>query len=289
MRCAAPEEIEMRNIAIGAILIAALLAAWLTLGNRSPDPLASSAATAPASSVAVSPSDRNPPGLRDTRSGAVEATPIDFDEISPKQLNDEDRWELDLVAQTPEEAAWLERRGYPRASEWAERERIDLAELQRRSDSGDTVAMSMLADRLAAAGDMSGALRLLEKAFSQGSVFSQNIQARVLAEHIDANPHVTASGRKLPRSKATVLTAVQIAALLGDYRTSDLLMSLDLGRVAPQELSAAMSTAHAVIAQTNAARATQGLPPILPAPRPGAQASFEASLNRQPIRRWRGW
>jgi hypothetical protein len=296
----------MRRVAFAIVLAIAAVGVWI--GTRDAGrvaPATSSAEPASANPTASVAGDMDSPKRKTAPPGApaTATSASDFEPLDPKAFKGEQRRELQLVAQTPEEALWLDARGYPRASEWAGRADIPLADLEAGAASGDTLAMVMLAERLFGDAEPGArywgapgrerAIRLLEQAFEDGNVFAQVVMAQTMAKYLEQTTKVGPDGRpEWGRRYDSVLLNIEILALLGDYRAGDLLMSLDIPR-SPGFSSAGMSSAVIVafstLAGVNERRARRGLQPLVPVPRPGAATALDASLERRPIQWWRGW
>lgn len=132
----------MRKVIAAALLLLVAGGGWFAMRapkvESHPDaPLASEAAPLEAEQQDAAFAARSP---RTAKAASKPTAPSDFEPLDVKAFRGEKRRELFLVAQTPEEAHWLESRGYPRPSEWAARNEIALEVLEARIAAGDTLS-----------------------------------------------------------------------------------------------------------------------------------------------------
>lgn len=242
----------------------------------------------PAPSSVASPQASEP-----TPSLSATSAASDHELLGPHEFAGEAERDLVLVAQTPEEAHWLSQRGYPRLSEWRARASLSTEELEARTAAGDLVASAMLAERVAAEGDFRRAEDLVTEAQVRGSVFASIVFAKITNDKFATKYQRTATGlEKNTWAAGLALAPLQYASLMGDYRASDVIRSLNMPRQGFASISSSMSMAHVMLEQHNRERAQRGLPPLIPAMRPGALAWHDARINNppdSPIVAWRGW
>jgi len=297
----------MRSVAIGVVLTVAAAGLWFA--TREHD---SSSAERALSVDQANASHDDPTQAVETKSAtrsessratSVTTAPSDFETLDPKSYRGGREQELQLVAQSPEEAYWLESRGYPKPSVWQARADVPSSMLEAKAAAGDTLAMVMLGERLFADAQpgerywsspgRERAVELLEKAFEDGNVFAQVVMAQNMAKFLRQSTKLRPDGKpEWGRRYDGVLLNIETLALLGDYRAGDVLMSLDIPR-APGFSSAGISSGVIVafqqLALVNERRAQRGLPPLSPAPRPGAATALAANIDGKPFMQWRGW
>ena len=184
-----------------------------------------------------------------------------------------------LARPTGPESSWMRRRGYPSYDEWRARGMVSTEDLEARVSHGDLIAAAMLADRLADSNPQR-AEALLETALDLGSVFA----ATRLAEHA-ARDNAAAAAKGEPARYDGIVAFSQLAALLGDYRATDLQTALmGMKSLPPGQLGLSTRQAFKRIEAINAARRQRGLPDLAIAIRPGlAEWNIAVHGNDTPV------
>lgn len=231
------------------------------------------------SEVATIP-EREPSQGIETTSPAGRLPPFQF--LEQAALRGLDRHSVLLVAQSAEEADWLDQHGYPDLDLWLDRDSLEDSELERRARSGDVIAMLVLGERLGRAGDFERSQGLLEDARVAGSLYANYLAADGIARYLaDRGMDRTLSGANL-----TSLALIQLSALLGDYRAGSMIESLALRGDEARQWSSVISGAFAQLDALNMKRRAQGLAPLQPSIRPGSAEWNAAALSQSPVRSW---
>lgn len=173
------------------------------------------------------------------------------------------------LADSPEEAEWLQEHGYPSLDDLEYMGSLSLDQLSALARAGNQMAQVFLGTRLALAErDLDGGVRTLESAAASGSVYALTALANV---HEASGNLALAQGYR-------------IAALLrGDYETvfgHNVTNSFSNSEAPQWELALGFLAGQAIIDRLNQARITSGIgafPP--PTPRPGAEQAYQHALQ----------
>ncbi|HRG15215.1 MAG TPA: hypothetical protein PLB00_04430 [Pseudomonadota bacterium] len=158
------------------------------------------------------------------------------------------RYPGELEARTPEEAAWLDRHGYPTQEELDALDAMTELELAERAARGDLAAMALLGEKQLRQGKIVEGQSNLNESAMLGSIWA------ILA---------LADSQKARGNTIGAIELYQLAALRGDWLSPSLHMQTGLRKeIKTAELLFTPGNVATLFANMQRLRALRGLPPL---------------------------
>lgn len=168
-----------------------------------------------------------------------------------------------LLALSPEEAAWLDRHGYPTEEELAQVPFLDLRDLERRHDAKDLNATVLLAHKLLDEGELDDAWTVFNIAAQRGSLYARE-QSAIVGAIVDRT-----RSPKLAHEYTLVALDMEIARIFGDHRVDALIRrELPPGAITPVVQSGVLAALPVQLQLIAEDAKLRGVPPPSPDPRP---------------------
>lgn len=162
--------------------------------------------------------------------------------------SDKKRYPGELEARTPEEAAWLDRHGYPTQGELDALDSMTEMELAERAARGDLAAMALLGEKQLRQGKIVEGQSNLNESAMLGSIWA------ILA---------LADWQKARGNTVAALELYQLAALRGDWLSPSLHMQTGLRKeIKTAELLFMPGNVATMFANMQRLRTLRGLPPL---------------------------
>ncbi len=168
-----------------------------------------------------------------------------------------------LMALSPEEAAWLDRHGYPTEEELARVPFLSLQELERRHDNGDRKASVLLAHKFLEEGDRDMAFAAFGGAAQKGSIYARE-QAAIANRGRNPDP-------ALAHEYVGFMLDMELARIFGDHRVDALIRrELPAGAVDAYVRASVLASLPAQLQLIAEDAKMRGVPMPVPEPRPNA-------------------
>lgn len=129
----------------------------------------------------------------------------------------------DLLALSADEAAWLDRHGYPTAEELDALQTYDVNELESAMrNRGDPKSAALLGHRRVIEGDLSGALAAFSKGAHLGSLYARQ-QLAIVSTHRATGLPIDELAQADQGNLGVMVAQLEVARMLGDHRAQALI------------------------------------------------------------------
>lgn len=177
----------------------------------------------------------------------------------------------ELLALSAEEAAWLDRHGYPTLAELEAVQSYDPDLLEDAArNRGDMKSAALLGHRLAANGDIGGALAAFSNGANLGSLYARQQYALHSAHRATQLP-IDRLAESDQGTLGILLSRLEVARMLGDHRAGALIERYGANFNWDQYGRDVLAQAATFMDQYGAYARARGRSPVGPDPRPNAE------------------